>query len=158
MHRIGIGYDIHPLIEGRPLILGGVRIEYVKGLMGHSDADVLTHAIIDAMLGATALGDLGQHFPDRDPAYRNASSFTLLEKTVRLVHKAGYTLVNVDSNVVLQEPKLSPYIERICATLAEPLGVVPERVSVKARTNERFGPEGCGEAASAHAVVLLESR
>ena len=156
MTRIGIGYDIHPLREGRPLVLGGVRIEYVKGLMGHSDADALTHAIIDALLGATALGDIGQHFPDTNVLFRNASSLKLLAKAVELVREAGFKVVNVDANVIIEEPRLAPYIEMMCATLAEPLEVTPERVSVKARRNEQFGPEGRGEAISAHAVVLLE--
>ncbi len=157
MYRVGIGYDIHPLVEGRPLILGGVRIHFVKGLMGHSDADALTHAVIDALLGATALGDIGQQFPDRDPQYRGAKSLDLLSITAALVAQAGYRVVNVDANVIVDEPKLAPYIEQMCAMLAEPLGLKPDRVSVKARTNEGFGPEGRGEAIRAEAIALVES-
>ena len=157
MIRVGIGYDIHPLIESRPLVLGGVRIEFAKGLLGHSDADVLTHAVIDALLGATALGSLGDHFPPTKRQFKDANSMRLLEHTVGLVKEAGYRLVNLDANIIAEEPRLSPYIERICANLAEPLGVTSERVSVKARTKERFGPEGAGQAMSAQAVVLIES-
>jgi 2-C-methyl-D-erythritol 2,4-cyclodiphosphate synthase len=157
MIRIGVGYDVHPLVEGRPLILGGVHVEYAKGLMGHSDADVLTHAIMDALLGATALGTIGQHFPDKDPRYRNAASLKLLEKTVALIHEAGFKVINVDANVVVDAPRLDPYVELMCATLAEPLQVTPDRVSVKPRTKEGFPPEGTGQAVSAQAVVLVES-
>jgi 2-C-methyl-D-erythritol 2,4-cyclodiphosphate synthase len=157
VNRIGIGYDIHPLVGGRPLIIGGIRIAYAKGLLGYSDADVLTHAVIDALFGALALGDIGDHFPVGDPKYRNANSLTLLEHTMELVRESGFRVVNVDANVIAQEPRLAPYIERICATLAEPLQVAPERVSVKARTMERLGVEGSGKAISAQAVVLLES-
>lgn len=157
MIRIGIGYDIHPMEEGKPFILGGVRIQYVKGLAGHSDADALSHAIIDALLGATALGTIGQHFPDRDPVYRNADSLKLLKHAVTLVHEAGFRVVNVDANIVVDEPRLDPYVERMCASLAEPLEVTPDRVSVKPRTKEGFGPEGVSDAVSVHAVVLIES-
>ncbi len=158
MIRVGIGYDLHPLVESRRLILGGVHIEYAKGLMGHSDADALTHAIIDALLGASALGAIGEHFPETDPQYQNANSIKLLEKTVELVHKAGFKVVNVDANIIADEPRLGPYVEEICATLAEPLQIAPDCVSVKPRTNERFGPEGKGEAISTQAIVLIESR
>lgn len=157
MIRIGMGYDIHPFVEGRPLILGGVRVEYAKGLAGHSDADALTHAVIDALLGATALGNIGQQFPDRDRRYRNANSIRLLEQTVALVRETGFRVVNVDANVIVDEPRLEPYVERICATLAEPLEVKPDCVSVKARTNEGFGPEGHAQALRAEVVVLVET-
>lgn len=157
MIRVGIGYDIHPFQEKRPLILGGVRIEYVKGLMGHSDADVLTHAVMDALLGAAALGDIGQHFPDSSVRYLNARSIDLLGQVVALVREAGFRVVNVDANVIIEEPRLASYIEMICATLAEPLGVTPDHVSVKPRHKEGFGPEGSGQAVSAQAVVLIES-
>ncbi len=157
MIRVGLGYDIHPLGEGAPLILGGVRITYIKGLLGYSDADVLTHAVIDALLGAAALGSLGQLFPEIDPQYKNASSLRMLKETVDLVHEAEFRVVNVDANVIAEEPRLNPYIENMCATLAEPLCVRPDCVSVKARTNERFGPEGSEDAISAQAVVLIES-
>lgn len=158
MIRIGIGYDVHRLEAGRPLILGGVRIPFEKGAIGHSDADVLAHAITDALLGAAALGDIGQHFPDTDPQYKDADSLTLLREAKDKVHEAGYDVTNVDANIVAQEPKLSPHIHAMRERLAACLDLDPQRVSVKARTNEQVGPEGRGEAISAQAVVLVAER
>jgi 2-C-methyl-D-erythritol 2,4-cyclodiphosphate synthase len=156
MVRIGIGYDLHPLAEGRPLILGGVRITYVKGLNGNSDADALTHALIDALLGAAALGNIGQLFPESNPHFKNANSMKLLGDTMTLIKQEGYRVVNMDANIVAEEPRLSPYIENMCATLAEALEVTPDLVSVKAKTNEGFCAEGRGEAISTQVVVLIE--
>ncbi len=157
MIRIGSGYDLHVLVEARPLILGGIRIPAAKGLLGHSDADVLCHAITDALLGAAALGNIGQFFPDSDPAYKDADSVNLLQKAYAAVQQAGYTLVNVDSTIVAEQPKLNPYIDAIRQRLADALIVPVERISVKAKTNEKVGPEGRGEAISAQAAVLIES-
>ena len=157
MNRIGIGYDLHRLVEGRPLILGGVEIPFEKGLSGHSDADALTHAVIDALLGAAALGNIGQHFPDADPRYKDADSMVLLAEAVRRLREAGYAVVNVDSNVVAQEPRLSPFLDAMAKRIARALGVECSQVAVKAKTNESVGPEGRGEAISAQAVVLLET-
>ena len=156
MNRIGIGYDLHRLEEDLPLVIGGMRVPHEKGLVGHSDADVLCHAITDALLGAVALGDIGTHFPDTDPRYKGADSMELLKVTVNLVRNAGYRVVNVDSVVVAQRPKLRDHIPGMRQSLAEVLGVMKDRVSVKAKTNEHVGPEGREEAISAHAVVLLE--
>jgi 2-C-methyl-D-erythritol 2,4-cyclodiphosphate synthase len=155
--RIGFGYDIHRLEEGRPLIIGGVNVQHTKGLVGHSDADVLTHAIIDALLGAMARGDIGMHFPDTDARYAGADSITLLQRVMTLVRAGGYTVGNVDTVVVAEEPKLQPYIEGIRQRLAEGMDIEKSRISVKAKTNEKVGPQGCGEAISAYAVVLLET-
>lgn len=155
MIRVGIGYDLHRLEEGRKLILGGIHVPYDKGLAGHSDADVLAHAITDALLGAAALGNIGQHFPDTDPRYKDADSMELLGNVVGMVNEHGYYIVNVDSNVVAQQPKLNPHIDAIRASLAACLGLPADAVSVKAKTNELVGPEGRGEAISAQAVVLL---
>ncbi len=156
--RIGQGYDLHRLEAGRTLILGGLPIPYSKGLAGHSDADVLTHAIIDALLGAAVLGNIGQHFPDTDPAHKNADSLELLRAAMRMIHGAGYALVNIDSTIVAQAPKLNPHLPGIRARLADTMDIPASRVSVKAKTNEYMGPEGLGEAISAQAVVLLEAR
>ncbi len=155
MIRVGLGYDLHRLEEGRKLILGGVLVPYDVGLAGHSDADVLAHAITDALLGAAALGNIGQHFPDTDPRYKDADSMELLRNVVGMVNERGYHIVNVDSNVVAQQPKLNPHIDAIRASLAACLGLPLDAVSVKAKTNERVGPEGRGEAISAQAIVLL---
>lgn len=157
MIRIGIGCDIHRLVAGRPLILGGLKIPHDKGLVGHSDADVLCHAITDAMLGALALGDIGGHFPDTDPRYAGADSMELLRVVLRLVRNAGYRIANVDANIIAQRPKLAPHIEAIRLRLAEGLEIDVARVSVKAKTNEGVGPEGREEAIRTEAVVLLES-
>ena len=156
--RVGIGYDVHRLEAGRPLILGGITIPFDKGLAGHSDGDALAHGITDALLGAAALGDIGRHFPDTDPAYKDADSLVLLSAIAEKVRAEGYAIANVDANVIAQAPKLSPHIEAIRASLAECLKIEVALVSVKAKTNEGVGPEGRGEAISVQAVVLLESR
>ena len=153
--RIGHGYDVHRLVAGRPLILGGVEVESEVGLDGHSDADVLTHAIIDALLGAAALGDIGQHFPDTDPEWKGADSMALLRAVVARVAEAGWRVGNVDATVVLQRPKLRPHIDAMRAALARDLGVDLGAVSVKATTGEGMGFVGTGAGAAAHAVALL---
>lgn len=154
--RVGLGYDAHRLVEGRPLVLGGVRIPYHLGLAGHSDADVLSHALGDALLGAVGAGDLGTHFPDRDPAYRNISSLVLLERIITLVKARGFKPVNVDAVVVAQEPRLAPYLEEMIASLAPILGLTPEAINLKATTTEHMGFTGRGEGIAAYAVVLVE--
>lgn len=153
--RIGQGYDVHRLVAERPLILGGIEIPYEKGLLGHSDADVLLHAISDALLGAAALGDIGAHFPDSDPAYRGADSAELLRAVGGLIRKAGYEIGNIDSTVVCQAPKLAPHIASMRARIAEVLALPIEAVSVKASTEEHMGFTGRGEGIAAHAVCLL---
>lgn len=153
--RIGQGYDLHRLVAGRPLILGGVRIPHDMGLDGHSDADVLSHAITDALLGAVALGNIGQHFPDTDPAYKDADSLALLGRAYALVREAGYVLVNADATIIAQRPKLLPHLDAIREKLAHTLGCDVGMISVKAKTNEQVGPEGRQEAISVHAVVLV---
>ena len=155
--RIGIGYDIHPLEAGRPLVLGGVRISYEAGLGGHSDADVLTHAIIDALLGAAALGDIGQQFPSDDPLYRDVKSLELLRQAVSLVAAAGYRAVNVDATVIAEAPKLAPHVTAMRASLSEALGIEAGAVSVKATTADGLGAIGRGEGIAALAVALLDS-
>ncbi len=155
MIRVGLGYDLHGLVAGRPLILGGIEIPHTKGLSGHSDADALVHAIIDALLGAAALGTIGQHFPDTDPKYKDADSLLLLRETARLVREAGFAIGNIDSNIVAQQPRLSPHLSAMQARLAETLGMPVGDVSVKVKTNEHVGPEGRGEAISAQAIALL---
>lgn len=154
--RIGNGYDFHRLVEGRRLILGGVEIPHTLGLLGHSDADLLTHAITDALLGAACLGDIGQHFPPGDPQWKNISSLLLLEKVLGLVRSKGFRLANVDAVVVAERPKLAPHILAIRSSLAGALGLPTDRVSVKATTQEGLGPIGEGLAMACHAVVLLE--
>ena len=153
--RSGIGYDLHRLTAGRKLILGGVEIAAEKGLAGHSDADILLHAVTDALLGAAGLGDIGQHFPPSDPQWRDADSGVFLRHVRRLVEESGYRLVNVDAVVVLEKPKLAPFRDAIRESLADKLGVSPDRVSVKAKTAEGLGPIGQGEAAEAYVVVLV---
>lgn len=155
--RIGHGYDVHRLTEGRKLILGGVDIPYEKGLLGHSDADVLTHAIMDALLGAAALGDIGKLFPDTDPAYAGADSLVLLERVRERLSKAGYRVGNIDATILAQRPKLAPHIPQMRANLADRLGIEVDQVSVKATTEEGLGFTGTGEGMAAHAVCLLES-
>ncbi|MBE7022650.1 MAG: 2-C-methyl-D-erythritol 2,4-cyclodiphosphate synthase [Ruminococcaceae bacterium] len=155
--RIGHGYDAHRFTEGRPLMLGGIAVPYEKGLDGHSDADVLLHAITDAMLGAAAMGDIGKHFPDTDEAYRGANSLELLQKTAALLRKNGYVLQNLDATVIAQAPKLAPYIEDMRASIAGALLVPVSAVSVKATTTERMGFEGRCEGISCHAVCLLKN-
>ena len=154
--RIGYGYDVHRLVEGRRLILGGVDIPWEKGLLGHSDADVLTHALMDALLGAAALGDIGQHFPDKDPAYEGADSVELLRRVCALLREHGYRVGNVDCTVVAQRPKLMPHIPAMRERLAEAMEVPVDRVSVKATTEEGLGFSGEGLGIAAHAVALLE--
>ena len=156
MFRVGIGYDVHALVPGYNLIIGGVKIPHDKGLKGHSDADVLVHAICDALLGALSLGDIGQHFPDTDPRFKGISSLKLLSYVSGLIRKNGYTVVNVDSVVVAQRPKLSPFIKQMKENIAEVLGILPSQVSVKATTTEKLGFEGREEGISAQAVVLLK--
>jgi 2-C-methyl-D-erythritol 2,4-cyclodiphosphate synthase len=155
-YRIGHGYDVHRFVEGRPLILGGVEIPFEKGLQGHSDADALLHAICDAMLGAVALGDIGRHFPDTDERFRGISSLTLLESTNGLIRAKGYAVVNVDTMIVVQRPKIGPYVNRMRERIAETLGIDAGAVSVKATTSEGLGFTGTGDGLVAQAVVLLE--
>ena len=156
--RIGHGYDVHRLVEGRRLILGGVDIPFEKGLLGHSDADVLTHAVMDALLGAAGLGDIGKHFPDTDPAYAGADSLTLLKQVTALLEERGWQVENVDATVLAQRPKLAPHIPRMGKNLAEAMGVEPAWVNVKATTEEGLGFTGAGEGIAAHAVCLLSEQ
>ena len=153
--RIGHGYDVHRLAEGRKLILGGVDIPWEKGLLGHSDADVLTHAVMDALLGAAGLGDIGQHFSDTDPAYAGADSLKLLEHVVALLRERGFAVGNVDATILAQRPKLAPHIPRMRDNLARVMGIDPGRVNVKATTEEGLGFTGSGEGMAAHAVALI---
>lgn len=155
--RIGHGYDVHRLVEDRKLILGGVEIPYEKGLLGHSDADVLLHAVMDAVLGAAALGDIGRHFPDTDPAYRGADSLALTRAVAALIREHGYTVGNIDATILCQKPKLAPYIEEMRRNIAAAFGVTADAVSVKATTEEHLGFTGEGLGIAAHAVALLES-
>jgi 2-C-methyl-D-erythritol 2,4-cyclodiphosphate synthase len=153
--RIGEGWDVHALVPGRKLILGGVEIAHTTGLLGHSDADVLLHAITDALLGAAGLGDIGLHFPDTDVQFKGADSAVLLTEAMRRVREAGWALVNVDSTIVAQAPKLAPHMAAIHASLAQALGVTSDQVNVKAKTAEKLGPVGMGQSMEARAVVLL---
>ena len=153
--RIGHGYDVHRLVEGRKLILGGVEVPHTLGLLGHSDADVLTHAVMDALLGAAALGDIGRHFPDTDPAYAGADSLKLLDHVVELLEEKGYQMGNVDATILAQKPKLAPYIEKMRDNLAARMKVEPDQVNVKATTKEKLGFTGAEEGIAAHAVALL---
>jgi 2-C-methyl-D-erythritol 2,4-cyclodiphosphate synthase len=154
--RVGVGYDVHPLREGRALVLGGVRIEHPTGLDGHSDADVLTHAIIDSILGAAGLGDIGAHFPPDDARYRGASSLDLLAEAARVVATAGYRVVNVDSTVVAQAPRLGPHLVEMTRNIAHRLALDVSAVSVKATSPEGIGALGAGEGIAAHAVTLVD--
>lgn len=156
MMRIGHGYDVHRLVLERKLILGGVEVPYKKGLLGHSDADVLTHAVMDALLGAAGLGDIGKHFPDTDPAYAGADSMKLLEHVAGLLRARGWQVSNVDATILAQRPKLAPYIPAMRRALAGHLGLEEEQVNVKATTEEGLGFTGSGEGMAAHAVCLLE--
>jgi len=153
--RIGHGFDVHRLVPGRKLILGGVEIPFEMGLLGHSDADVLCHAVSDALLGALALGDIGKHFPDSDPRWQDADSLMLLGQVAALVREHGYAVANLDTTLILQRPREAPYVGRMRENIARALGVAVEAVSVKATTSEGMGFEGRGEGASCHAVVLL---
>ena len=156
MLRIGTGYDVHQLQEGLPLWMGGVRIAHTHGLLGHSDADVLLHAVCDALLGAAALGDIGKHFPDTDPRYRGISSLKLLAHVAALLHSLGYSVANIDSTIVAQAPKMAPHIEQMRRNIADTLSIDLDRVSVKATTTEHLGFEGRKEGISAQAVALIE--
>ncbi len=154
--RIGTGYDLHKLVEGRALILGGVKIPYEKGLLGHSDADVLIHAIIDSLLGAMGEKDIGTHFPDTDESFKNISSALLLQKTMQIMQNNGYKIVNVDSNIICQKPKLMPYIDKMKEKLAPLLNIDESALSIKAKTNEGVDAIGLGEAIAAQCVCLIE--
>ncbi|MGI6000064.1 MAG: 2-C-methyl-D-erythritol 2,4-cyclodiphosphate synthase [Candidatus Merdisoma sp.] len=153
--RIGMGYDVHRLTEGRDLILGGVKIPYEKGLLGHSDADVLLHAVMDALLGAAALGDIGKHFPDSDPAYKGISSLKLLEHVGELLEKEGYTVGNIDATIIAQRPKMAPHIPIMRKNIAEVLRIEESQINIKATTEEGLGFTGSGEGISSQAVCLL---
>lgn len=155
--RVGMGYDVHRLVEGRELIIGGVTIPYAKGLLGHSDADVLLHAISDALLGAAGLGDIGKHFPDRDPAYKGISSLVLLEKVGALLEEKGFLIENIDATIIAQEPKMRPYIDSMQENIAKALGVDVSQVNVKATTEEGLGFTGAGEGISSQAICMLTS-
>ena len=156
--RVGIGYDIHRLVEARKLLLGGVEIPYIKGLLGYSDGDVVIHAIADAMLGALAMGDIGQLFPNTDPQYKDICSVKLIERVSALVKEKNYFVNNVDIMILAEEPKIFPFREKMIAVLSEALSVTKDRVSIKATTSEGVGPIGRGEAISAYAVVALEEK
>lgn len=153
--RAGIGYDVHKMVEGRPLILGGVNIPYEKGLLGHSDADVLVHAIIDAVLGAAGEGDIGKHFPDRDNKYRGISSLLLLAEVRDLLNVKGMEILNIDSVIIAQEPRMAPYTNDMAINVAKTLGISADRVNVKATTTEGLGFTGSGEGIAAYAVAML---
>lgn len=154
--RIGMGYDVHRLTENRKLILGGVEIPYEKGLLGHSDADVLLHAIMDALLGAAALGDIGKHFPDTDPAYKGISSLRLLDHVAGLLKKQGFSVGNIDAVIIAQKPKMAPYIPKMRQNIAQALGISADRVNIKATTEEKLGFTGREEGIASQAVCLLE--
>ena len=155
--RIGHGYDVHQLVEGRRLVLGGVELPYERGLLGHSDADVLTHAVMDALTGASRLGDIGKLFPDTDPAYEGISSLKLLTEVGRLLEEKGYQVVNIDATLIAQAPKVGPYRQQMAENIASALRIRPEQVNVKATTEEHLGFTGDGSGMAAHAVVLLEN-
>jgi 2-C-methyl-D-erythritol 2,4-cyclodiphosphate synthase len=155
--RIGQGFDVHALVTGRKLIIGGVDIPFDKGLEGHSDADVLLHAVTDAILGAAGLGDIGRHFPDTDPRYRGADSRVLLRDAAAKVRAAGWQVCNVDTTIIAQAPRMAPHVSAMCANIAEDLGIEPGAVNVKAKTTERLGFTGRGEGIAAEAIALLES-
>ena len=155
--RFGIGYDIHRLVINRKLVLGGVEIPFFKGLLGHSDADVLCHAFADAILGAAALGDIGKHFSDSDARFKDISSLVLLRQVAELVKNAKYRIVNIDATLVLQQPKISPYVKRMRENVSQALGLALDQVSIKATTSEELGFVGVGDGAAAHAVASLET-
>lgn len=154
--RIGQGFDVHALVEGRRLIIGGVDIPFEKGLLGHSDADVLLHAVTDALIGAAALGDIGKHFPDTDARFAGADSRVLLRETWKMLREAGYQVVNVDATIIAQAPKMAPHIGQMVVNIAADLGLRPQEVNVKAKTTERLGFTGRGEGIAAEAVCLIE--
>lgn len=153
--RVGMGYDVHKLTEGRKLILGGVDIPWEKGLLGHSDADVLIHAVMDALLGAAALGDIGKHFPDTDPAYKGISSFKLLVHVAELLRKQGYAVGNIDATVIAQKPKMAPHIPQMRKNMADALGIPESKINIKATTEEGLGFTGRGEGIASQAICLL---
>ena len=155
--RVGMGYDVHKLVDGRDLILGGVKIPYEKGLLGHSDADVLLHAVMDALLGAAALGDIGKHFPDTDPAYEGASSIKLLEEVGKLIDEKLYVIGNIDATIIAQRPKMAPHIEQMRKNVAEALHIEVEQVNIKATTEEGLGFTGTGEGISSQAIASLDT-
>lgn len=155
--RIGMGYDVHRLVEGRDLIMGGMKIPYEKGLLGHSDADVLLHAVMDALLGAAALGDIGKHFPDTDPAYKGISSIKLLEKVGELLNENGFLIENIDATIIAQAPKMRPHIDTMRANIAVALDIEVSQVNVKATTEEGLGFTGTGEGISSQAICMLTS-
>ena len=155
LFRIGEGWDIHSLVVGRPLVLGGITLPFDKGLLGHSDADALLHAITDALLGAAGLGDIGSHFPDTEAQFQGADSAVLLAEAARIVRAKGYAIGNVDSTVIAQAPRMAPYIGAMRARIAQVLGIAPDCVNVKAKTAEKMGPVGLGQAIEARAIVLL---
>ncbi len=154
--RVGFGFDVHQLVEERPLILGGIEIPYSKGLLGHSDADVLIHAICDALLGAANLRDIGYHFPDKDPNFKGADSKLLLKECVKLIAEKGYTIGNIDSTICAEAPKLAPYIVQMQETLAQCMGIPVDDIAIKATTTEKLGYTGRGEGISAYATILIE--
>jgi len=156
MIRVGLGFDSHRFVEGRSLVLGGITVPFDRGLAGHSDADVLIHAVIDAMLGAAGAGNIGIHFPDTDPAYRDADSTVLLEQTVAMLRDRGVRVQNIDVVVIAEQPKLGPYVAAMCETVAAAVGIEPGRVSVKPKTAERMGAIGAGEGIAAMAVAMVE--
>jgi 2-C-methyl-D-erythritol 2,4-cyclodiphosphate synthase len=153
--RVGNGYDLHRLVEGRPLVLAGVRIPFALGLQGHSDADIVCHAVTDAILGAAALGDIGRMFPDTDPKWKDANSLDLLRGAVEVVQRAGYAIANVDVTIIAERPKLLPYLDEMRAKLADALGIGVDAVSIKGKTNEKVDAAGRGEAMACHAVALM---
>ena len=157
-HRVGFGMDVHRLVEGRALVLGGITIPSPVGLEGHSDADVLLHAISDALLGAAGLGDIGQHFPDTDPRFKGVASLSLLNRVGALLEQEGYRVVNIDSTVLLEKPKVAPYTNAMRSAIARTLGIQPDQISIKATTSEGLGEIGRGEGAAAYAVALVSSR
>jgi len=156
--RIGIGYDVHPLVEGRLLVLGGVRVPFERGLLGHSDADVLVHAIIDALLGAASLGDIGTHFPDTDPQYEGISSVLLLKRVGDMLYDQGFKVENIDGTIIAEQPKLAGYIDEMRRNIGDALGIGREQVSVKATTSAGLGFLGEGAGIASHAIVLVEKR
>jgi len=155
--RSGIGYDIHKLVKDRALILGGVEIPFEKGLLGHSDADVLLHAISDALLGGAALGDIGEHFPDTDPAYEGVSSLELLEEVNSIIASRGFSVINIDATIIIEEPKMAPYIIRMRENIAVSLGISSDQISIKATTHEQLGEIGKGKAVAALAIAQLQN-
>ena len=156
--RVGIGYDVHKLVENRPLILGGVKIPFDRGLLGHSDADVLVHAIMDAILGALGMGDIGRHFPDTDEKFKDISSISLLEQVGDMMKKAGYSVGNIDSVIMAEKPKMAPYLENMKTNISKALGIEPSMVNIKATTTEGLGFVGTGQGIAAKAVVLLKAK